>query len=148
MATGRPHQENGNPAHAIATIAVLLAILMGGCSGNGPVNPIIPDNEPDSQLQLTQSSAPEREASNRGPCGFWKVILDRETMAVDFVPLRTGSLHINVVNILNSTMGVSASIDSGDSDPANGLFAVDITLTHPFETSPQFAGFDVKGIGE
>ncbi len=146
MATGRPHQENGNPAHAIATIAVLLAILMGGCSGNGPVNPIIPDNEPDSQLQLTQSSAPEREASNRGPCGFWKVILDRETMAVDFVPLRTGSLHINVVNILNSTMGVSASIDSGDSDPANGLFAVDITLTHPFETSPQFAGFDVKGI--
>jgi len=43
-------------------------------------------------------------------------------------------------------MGIGASGVPSQADPANGLFVLDISLTHPFATKPQLSGFDVKGV--
>jgi hypothetical protein len=78
--------------------------------------------------------------------GYYSLIIDTEAGTAQVLPLRTGEWHLNMTGVLNGTMGISATPVPGESDPPNGLFALDITLTHPFASKPQFSGFDVKGI--
>ncbi|HDS30570.1 MAG TPA: hypothetical protein ENN67_05940, partial [Firmicutes bacterium] len=65
---------------------------------------------------------------------------------MSIVPIRTSQLHVNLTGILNTTMGVTAVGVPSEHDPLNGIFTFDITLSHPFATKPQLAGFDVKGV--
>jgi len=60
--------------------------------------------------------------------------------------MRSAELHLNVVNILNTTMGVSAVGVPSEHIPSQGIFTFDISLMHPFESKNNLTGFDVKGI--
>jgi hypothetical protein len=142
----KTHSTGLNGAALVVAWLLVFAYMCAGCTGGGGTSPVAPPGADQSSPQLTSSSNPDRACEGRVSWGFWDAILDKEAMTVEFVPVRTGSIHLNVVTILNSTMGISAHIDPADSNPSTGLFAIDVSLTHPFSGKPQFSGFDVKGI--
>ena len=126
-------------AATILAIAVLMAIVLG-CSSN----PVTPSDG--SVLTGHESAETSLSSVSHHNLGYWIISVDTETMDVEPAPLRTADWHFNLTGILNGTMGISAAPVPGESDPMNGLFVLDITLTHPFATKTQFSGFDVKGI--
>ncbi len=118
----------------LISLALLVSICMPGCNSN----PTIPDET--QQVRIASSMQPHQFG------GYYLLQLDTESNTVDVIPVRSAELHLNVTGVLNTTMGVSAVGVPSEADPVNGLFVMDITLTHPFATKPQLAGFDVKGI--
>jgi len=113
-----------------------------GCSSN-PVNPVIPAGQPD----LSQSASDRQvDGQSRLNLGYSELTIFPDSGEVQIVPLRSAELHLNVVSVLNLTLGIGAVGVPAESDPPNGIFTFDITLTHPFAAKPQLAGFDVKGI--
>ncbi len=117
-------------------IAVILtSFVLSGCSGGPTV--------PDTNLTTTNNN---RSGASHQCMGFWLVQVDTGTWDVEVHPLRTSQWHFNITGILNSTMGIGASGVPSQADPANGLFVLDISLTHPFGTKTQLSGFDVKGV--
>ena len=113
---------------------LIVVLSMAGCQAG----PVLPDIQP--------SNDPAAQTASRSCLGFYMLLIDSEKLTVEVVPVRAAALHLNVVGILNTTMGVSAIGVPAEADPANGLFVFDVTLTHPFAIKPQLAGFDVKGI--
>jgi len=118
---------------------VLLFSLLVGCNSD----PVSQDIEPENTPILNQSVQIENAHQF---LGYYKFVIDTQMGEVEVVPLRGAEWHFNLTGVLNTAMGVGAVMVPGESDPPNGLFVLDVTLTHPFDTSPQFAGFDVKGI--
>ncbi len=78
--------------------------------------------------------------------GYAKLICNTETDSAEFQPMRSSELHLNVAGPVMSTHGMSVAIDPVASDFPNGLFVMDISLTHPFPGKTNLSGFDVKGI--
>jgi len=130
------------PKFILVLFTILAAInlfIIGGCAHD----PALPE------LNAEPPGLPVEHSPVENPhyCfGFYELVIDTAISQIEVFPLRSSDWHFNVVGVLNSTMGVSAAAVPSESDPATGLFVFDITLTHPFATKPQFAGFDVKGI--
>ncbi|MCX6645083.1 MAG: hypothetical protein NTY09_01800 [bacterium] len=120
-------------------IAVLLFLI--GCSGNG--NPV----EPSDPWNLTPQG--ESVGSNNQMLGYWHISLDPETMTADITPLREAMFTFNVTRLLQppATMinMITLTLEPG-SDPANGLFVVDINIRHPYSGMNIFNVFDMRGI--
>ena len=115
--------------------SILIAITSVGCQGD-PASP-----DPQSTNDGPHLSA-STDVSAHHCLGFYSLAVDTESWRIEALPMRSAVWHVNVTGIL----GVSAAVVPGESDPPTGLFVLDITLTHPFATKPQFTGFDVKGI--
>ena len=126
----------------VVLICLFILPVITGCSGN----PVSPDTGAD-QLSEGASGTSAGLADNvRNNLGYWVLTIDTGTGDAEIVPVRNANLHLNVTGILNTTMGVGVAGVPGESDPANGLIVLDISLTHPFVTKPQLSGFDVMGI--
>jgi len=123
-------------------IFTLILTLFGlhGCTDNPAGSPVVPENSPEIQKSVSDANQPHM-------CGgLFLLNINTIDETVKVVPLRSGDWHFNVTGILNTTMGVTAVPVPSESDPPNGLFVMDVSLTHPFATKPQFTGFDVKGV--
>jgi len=129
---------NRNITHSFQ-IALLILWTITGCSVGGS-DPVAND------LSVPDSAAPSSAAQAHHCLGLYCLVVDTKTGEIDIIPLRSADWHFNLTGVLNATMGVSAAGVPSEHDPPNGLFVFDISLTHPFATKPQFAGFDVKGI--
>ncbi len=123
---------------ACLCVAAVAMIALIGC-GSEPVSA-------PSSPQITPSIEAQNSEGLHECLGFYLLHVETASGTVEVAFPRALNLHLNMVSVLNSTMGVQAVPVPADSDPANGIFAFDITLTHPFGTKPQLAGFDVKGI--
>jgi len=123
----------------VLTGIIILTILLTGCTGN----PSTPGSTPQDISNFTTS---DTVSQCHQSLGYSFITIDPENLTIDIEPLRTTDLHVNIVSILNMTMGVAAAGVPAQHEPLNGIFVFDITLTHPFGTKPQLAGFDVKGI--
>jgi len=123
---------------ASVTLLFLLAAALG-CQSS----PVAPTAQPDLGAA---SSEPQETPSPHQCLGYYCLTIDTREMKAAIEPARSADWHLNVTGILNTTLGVSAAMVPGESNPATGLFVLDITLAHPFPAKPQFAGFDVKGI--
>jgi len=76
--------------------------------------------------------------------GLWQFEADPDACTLEFVPLRTGTMHLNALPLMEPPAGVNLSISNLS---FNGLVCdVDVTLTHPFAGLSQCMGFDVCGI--
>lgn len=111
------------PFTGILTILVAL-LLMTGCQGN----PSSPDVE--SQLAITPVQEIRAFNSHQHPA-FFNVALNIETSEVSVEKWRTPEVHLNLTQLFINTMGLAIAVVPAESDPANGLFALDFTLTHP-----------------
>lgn len=118
-------------------LVIILLIVSLGCQGN----PASPSTGDPAESLKNQSST-----GNRINLGAYDIEINPLDMTIEAIPLRTGELHLNLTKIFLDTMNLGVVLDQGASDPPNGLFIVDFTLTHPFTTEIQFSIFDVKGI--
>ncbi len=123
---------------AYAFMIFILFIILTGCQRS----PILPGPGDDPGLSASSQTA----ACSHQCLGYYLIEVDSKSYGIEVHPLRSAEWHFNLAGIMNTTMGVSAAGVPSEHDPANGLFVFDITLAHPFGTSPQFTGFDVKGI--
>jgi len=123
---------------AIGLTALCVALLDPGCQRD-----VTTPGTAKPQDSTQQQSA---SAQSHHCLGAYLLAVDTETPEIDVVPLRTAEWHFNMTGVLNATMGVTPLLVPGQSDPAHGLIVIDITLTHPFSTKPQFSGFDIKGV--
>ncbi len=120
---------------------ILIAFLMvTGCAGSGdqPILPSTPDMQAPDRVEVV--------SPNRELLGYWQCAYDSESEEIIAIPARTALYHINAVKPINNTLGLSVAIDHGASNPAQGLFKMTISLTHPFAGNDSLAGFDVRGV--
>ncbi|MFH1675586.1 MAG: hypothetical protein ABIC40_01080, partial [bacterium] len=117
----------------------VIVILLFGCSG-GKDNPITP---------LTHESGHSSTANTPLLFGLYDIVLDPQTYTAEIVPMRETEFQINVVKFLQPPSGNPANlkikINPGGTIPSEGLFDLDISITHPMKGS-NFRGFDVRGI--
>jgi len=152
-------------------VFILTFLLLGlGCSGSKQ-NPTIPglqditqpsgdgrqgvdvtnDGSNDELLDMTDRSNPFDWIPLQGPhglWGFWQIMIDKENNIVEIVPLRTSNLHLNAVKFLEpgGEPGMLQIVGGLNWNVDKTILDVDVQITHPFPTFPQFSGFDVKGI--
>jgi len=120
-------------------IVLLFFMVSAGCQSN----PVVPTDATAPEISINSGQTSD---GGRTCLGYYSFIFDRDNETVEIIPMRMNQFHVNVTGILNQTMGVSAVGVPSEHDPPNGLFVFDITLTHPFGSKPQLAGFDVRGI--
>ena len=120
------------------TCLFMAVILITGC-GTGP-------SDPGAAGDIFTDNSTPASTGARQCLGWYMLTIDIDEMNAEILPVRSAGLHLNLTGVLNSTMGVSAAMVPGESDPASGLFALDITLAHPFADMLNLSGFDVKGI--
>ncbi|MCX6647198.1 MAG: hypothetical protein NTY09_12700, partial [bacterium] len=113
--------------------------LLIGCSGAR--NPIVPQNSESQPLK-----AESADSSNHAIIGCGELSLNSETGEAEIIPSRDTEFHLNLAKPMMNTMGISMELVPGASDPAIGLFVLDISLTHPLPGYPEFSGFDMKFI--
>ncbi|MFH1675648.1 MAG: hypothetical protein ABIC40_01400 [bacterium] len=128
----------------ISSLLVLVSLFLFvlGCSGNSPVAPS--HNQP-----LNSQSVEAYSAANGGRVewGQWQLVIDTVNASIEAVPLRSMQLHFNVVPLLKE--GSKKSLLKFSNllfDPSKHTVQIDISLTHPYASAPQVAGFDVRGI--
>jgi len=112
----------------------------GGDTGTPDVTQALDEDEHPLQGQRLQGS--------RTLWGLYTFLIDTVEDTCEIVPLRGANMHLNALKFLepggNYGMvqlqgGLNWNMDKTELD-------LDIQLTHPFPSHPQFSGFDVKGI--
>jgi len=120
---------------------IIIGIFTYGCSSGGAQSPITPSVHPGEDLTPSRITT---ESGSHHLWGLWEFTADPEAGTLDFVPLRSGSMHVNVVPFLEPPAGDKLSISNLSFD---GLICnVDVSLTHPFPGMSEYIGFDVTGI--
>jgi len=121
----------------LAAITVLFAL---GCSGGGG-SPVMPDTG------ITGQATPT--SNYQALLGLYEIELDGTNGTANVIPVRGPSFQVNVVKFLQPPSGnpanLGVSINADGTDILNGIFDLDISITHPFPGS-NIRGFDVRGI--
>jgi len=129
-----------------AAIVLLVILVITGCSGTNGVDPVMGGlNSISAGVTSTKNGS-----NSHYSWGYYGIAIDTSTLGVNVLPLRTAEFNANVTRFMqpptSPTNRISVAIDSADSDFPNGIFAVDVTLHHPFPGFDKFSGFDVRGI--
>jgi len=131
-----------NRTNLFAIILVVAGLLIS-CSGNS--DPVAPSQSPDTlttQVSDTGASA----SGNHYPWGFYNVYVDPGEGTWDIEPLRQVADHFNIINYLEQWPCSNCFQLVGIQQSGSGTLLVDVQITHPFATKPNFTGFDVRGI--
>ncbi len=154
-------------------VTLLLTLIVLGCSGS-PGSPVSPDPNgsgsagamvtPQPGDYVTpggaDNSAPDLTEANTHPLqgqplqgshalwGLYEFALNPEADTLEIVPLRAGTLHLNALKFLEpgGEPGMVQLVGGLNWNSDKTKLDIDIRLTHPFPSFPQFSGFDVKGI--
>jgi len=120
-------------------VALILSVLIVGCSGHGsPAEPPVP-----GEITSYQQNTPNDSASSHYLWGYYTFVVDTVAGEMEVIPRRDFEFHANVLKFLEqgaSYLGIDnleINFDSVD---------VDVKLTHPFPGLDMYTGFDVKGI--
>lgn len=123
----------------ILKISILLAILIiTGCSDN--------PTAPGPQGQETITHETSGDPSPNKLMGYYTFSVNTESGDAEMVPMRGADLHLNLMPVFNTSMGIALALVPDESDIPNGVFAFDISITHPFPDKPELTGFDFTGI--
>jgi len=126
----------------IVVPALLFLTLLVGCGeSHDPIAGGIDQGVAPAAAQQASHSA----AGNRVLWGLWKIGIsaDRETITV--VPDRVGTMHFNVVRLLEVMPCTDCLTIKNVKGTADGLSA-DVAVIHPFPGLLRYTGFDVRGI--
>ncbi len=85
---------------------------------------------------------------SRALWGLYQFVIDTEADTLEIVPLRAANIHLNALRFLEpgGQYGMVQLIGGLNWNGDKSQLDIDIQLTHPFPSHPQFSGFDVKGI--
>lgn len=120
-------------------LALLASAIIISCSGNS--SPSLPAQDlPASQEKIS--------SFGRICWGHWDIFIDKQSGAVEIVPLRGVNFQVNIVNFLQPPAApinlLTIQIGS-DSDFPSGKINCNVSIKHPFPGT-KFCGFDVQGI--
>ncbi|MFH1677156.1 MAG: hypothetical protein ABIC40_09040 [bacterium] len=128
----------------IIIAAILLALVSFGCSkGHGGFqNPVTPSTD----TGLAQSSNPG-DISETHLWGYYDVMIDLASQTAIAEPNRNVMFTANVTTFINSKPA-NLSFDIVNTPvTANWIDVdIDVSITHPFATLPQYKGYDVRGV--
>ncbi len=131
-------------------IIVLIAVfIMTGCSGNND-SPVLPDPGSESNPESIQTAVVEGTSPRTLDWGLWGISIDPDTWDVEITPLRAASFTANVTQYLQPPAGSLSNLTVIVTDDSQflsqGIVEVDVRITHPFPSSPEYTGFDVMGV--
>jgi len=110
------------------------------------------DAVPGDYQDLTDgTSHPLQGQKLQGPRALWglyEILIDPDKNTFEIVPLRSPTLHLNVLKFLepNGKVGMVQLVGGLNWNIDKTVLDLDIRLVHPFPGALQFSGFDVKGI--
>jgi len=120
----------------LSTLSLALILSFAGCNNGG--TPLTPNAD------STPSPPPSHQL-----WGFWEVLIDGSTGAVELSPLRSAMFNSNVVKFLQPPWApihlLTIQINPG-TNFLTGLIDINVTIRHPFPGANKFRGFDVRGI--
>jgi len=118
-------------------LAALVAVifLLAGCSGSGNIS--APDVVPTATRAASDMPA-------HYLMGYWQGVIDPEAQTIDFVRLREGNFHLNVLGFLEPPPLLYLTLEHLEFN--GNLITADIGFRHPFLGLTEFSGFDVCGI--
>ena len=128
--------------HAGIFYSVIIAAgLFAGCVRDRDISPIAPPSDLASHGNVLQTSA-----GNRYLWGFWEIGISSDRSNVEIVPMRTGSMHFNVLKLLEQSPCSNCLTVGNVKVQPDGSLSVTIGVKHPFPGLLKFTGFDVRGI--
>jgi len=129
-------------ARLTITLAVLVtgAYVVVGCAGSG--SPLTPAADQEMAARLS----PARQTHTQ-LWGYYDVLIDIENRVAEIIPDRLAMFTVNVVRFMNGSPGCM-TIQILDVTHGPDFVDIDlhVTLRHPFPGSPQFNGYDVRGV--
>jgi len=118
-------------------LILLIVVIFAGCSGSD--TPVETDLSGGNVGYSGQSD-------NRYFWGLWDIGLSEDHSSAEVIPLRTGTMHLNAVKLLEVLPCTTClKVDNLVPYPDNRI-SVDLTLIHPFPGNAKLTGFDVRGI--
>jgi len=115
-------------------------ILLVSCSGN--LDPLAPLNTQDPGLRSYDAVWPQTNL-----WGYYDIRVDPITDTATVTPNRNGMFTANIVSFLNQKPASLGVVLNGKTQTTGYIdIDLDISITHPFADSPQFNGYDVRGI--
>ena len=114
-----------------------LVVLACGCSQ--AITGVMPDIQrpPIGQSQLLQQ-----------PRWLWSANIyqvSADHQSIEKLPIRSQQLHLNVTPFVESPDCNQCIIIGKPLVQPDGTIKVNVMLTHPFPTKPEYTGFDVRG---
>ena len=133
----------------VSLVVVLLILCISGCSGHGnPTEPVISDEN-----GITETAMTSEAASNTHYCLLYDLIYfdvsNPDDIRYEIEPLREGSIHLNILKLLEVMPCTDCFKIVGLSIPEPGALQVNIEIAHPFKgdmADDDFTIFDVRGI--
>jgi len=123
------------------TAVLLFVLLILGCSGAESENPLTPDSQSDDNLRET-----EYVSVNRSIIGLYEISIDESRTSAEVIPFRQGSLHLNVLRLLQEFPCNDCVQVLNVRKLENNRVDVRVKLFHPYPDNPDYTGFDVRGI--
>ena len=78
--------------------------------------------------------------------GTWDVTIPADRSSAEIIPLRSATMHINTVKLLETPSWSTNLRISNIHVVEPNVLEADVTLTHPYPGYPAFTGFDVRGM--
>jgi hypothetical protein len=135
-------------------VAVLLVILITGCSG--AVNSVVPSTQDstsstqsiDTNLNQQTATGSENSSANHFLLSYNLIYLDAtdpNNIKAEIIPVREGEIHLNILKFLEDGPCTTCFKIIGFNFPQPGYLDVDIKIDHPFGDLT-YSIFDVRGL--
>jgi hypothetical protein len=119
-----------------------LLLLIGCGKSHGPIASGVDEDD----MSATTPRSSHSGTGNRIVWGLWKISISADRSTVEVVPDRTGTMHFNLVRLLEVHPCTDCLRFSNVKLFPNGDLSVDLTVIHPFPGLLQYTGFDLRGI--
>jgi len=127
----------------VVSVAVAMLLALPAISCGGPSPPVMPGNGPNQ----VRTPAVDDIPNGRQLWGYWNCRIPPSHDAIEFIPARIGTMHLNVRRFLEDKACTDClKLVSLQKDYVNNVIIAEIQIRHPFSGLPKYTGFDVRGI--
>ena len=130
-----------SPTSRAFYFSLVLFLAVTGCSsGKSPI-------ATDTHAVIPQVASPAaRNVTSRFTSGLWRISVADNLTSATVEPDRTGMLHLNMVNVLQSTLCDGCLYVHNVIKLDDNTIQADVRLRHPYPGKDNLTGFDVRGI--
>ena len=126
----------------VLALSMVVAFSLCGCSRDKS-DPLTPPNSADNTAPITQ--AVHASTPNHFLWGYYLISIDSGDFSAEVLPVRIGTIHLNVLQFLEQSPCTNCFRLAGISPNPDGTLNVNVTIEHPFQNK-NLTGFDVRGV--
>ncbi|MCX6646286.1 MAG: hypothetical protein NTY09_08010, partial [bacterium] len=133
----------------VILLSIVSVVFLIGCSSGGNITPPVIPDEQTSQTGISGNNF--SPVDNTHQLLTYSLInidaTDPGDIKAEIIPARLGSMHLNILKLLETGICTDCFKIVGLNIPQPGTLDVDIQITHPFDSSSlNYTVFDVRGI--